>query len=238
MKAAMLLMLLAGTAHAQWSNMQDRVQGGAYGHYELTGWTAVDDDRQRMTVPNAESLVLAGLRLGGFLGGNASVNYHIALDAFAGSTIHGNGFAYDVALYPVGTAVRFGKTGVFGIVGGIGASGAVGTIDDAGVVPIQAIFEAGSGWRLLARARIGYVFGSDARQSAAPSVPFADEFEAMLGIRRGTHYAKHGFPSGNGYFLAASYREQAGTRYLGATIGYSLDASLPRRFGGKRRGWR
>lgn len=232
MKAlAIAMLLLAGrTAHAQWRNLQDRVQGGAYLHYELTGVGSVDDDPARMRDANASEVILAGVRLGGYLGTNASVGYHIALDLLAGGTIHGGGFAYDVVLYPVGVAVRFGTTGVFGVAGGIGASGAVGTIDDAMLLPVQATLEAGKGWRVLGRARLGYVVGSDARQSAAPSVPFADEFDAMLGLRIGNHYDQHGFPTGNGYFVAANYREQAGTRYVGATIGYSIDASMPRRW--------
>jgi hypothetical protein len=113
----------------------------------------------------------------------------------------------------------------------------VNTIDDAMLLPFQVTLEAGRSWRVLARARLGYVVGSDARQSAAPNVPFADEFDAMLGIRRGKHYDKHGFPSGNGYFLAVNYREQGGVQYAGATIGYSLDASMPRRFARTSRHW-
>jgi hypothetical protein len=236
MKAIVLLMLLAGSAHAtDWSGMMDRLQGGGALHYELTGLRAFDDDAARMATSNPSDVVLAGARLGGFLGTGATVNYYIALDLLAGSTIRGGGFAYDVALYPIGMAVRFGRTSVFAIAGGIGASGAVRTVDDAMMLPVQMTLEAGRSWRVIARARFGYVLASDARQSAAPNVPFADEFEAMLGLRIGKHYAKHGFPSGNGYFLAGNYREQAGSRSVGATIGYSIDAALPRRFGKKRR---
>jgi hypothetical protein len=235
MKPLIVVMLLATSAHAQWRSAQDRLQGGTYLHYELTGLTAIDDDPARMRAPNAQELVLAGARLGGFLGTNASVNYHIALDLFAGSTLRAGGFAYDVVLYPAGAVLRFGTTSVFGVAGGVGASGAVGTVDDALLLPLQVMLEAGRAWRLLARARLGYVVGSDSRQSAAPSVPFADELDAMIGLRPGRHYDKHGFPTGNGYFLAVNYREQAGTRYVGATIGYSIDAALPRRFGARSR---
>jgi hypothetical protein len=51
-------------------------------------------------------------------------------------------------------------------------------------------------------------------------------------VRFGKHYDQHGFPSGNGYFVGASYREQAGTRFAGLTIGYSIDLAMPRRFVG------
>jgi hypothetical protein len=147
MRALVIVMLLAAPAHAErWSSMADRLQGGGYLHYELSGWTALDDDRTRMTGPReSDRLILAGVRLGGFLGAGASVGYHIALDLFAGSTLASGGFAYDVALYPIGVAARFGPTSVLAIATGIGGSGAVGTIDDGAIVPVQATLEVGKG---------------------------------------------------------------------------------------------
>ncbi|MBA2542795.1 MAG: hypothetical protein H0V17_24330 [Deltaproteobacteria bacterium] len=232
MKALLVIGLLAGDAAAdRWSRAADRVQGGGYLHYELSGWTALDDDSGRMTTPrDSDRLVLAGVRLGGFLGAGATVGYHVALDLFAGSTLASGGFAYDVAVYPIGIAARFGPTSVLAIAAGIGGSGAVGTIDDGAIVPVQATLEVGKSLRLIARARASYVLGAAGRQSAAPSAPFADEFDATLGVRLGRYYKQHGFPTGNGYFVAAGYREQLGTRFLGVTIGYSIDVALPRRF--------
>jgi hypothetical protein len=228
---AAVIVLATPAAADRWSRTADRVQGGGYMHYELSGWTAVGDDPARMASPReSDELVLAGVRLGGFLGTGAAVGYHVALDLFAGSTLGKSGFAYDVAFYPVGIAARFGKTSVLGIATGIGGNGAVGTLDDAAIIPVQAIVEVGNGVRLLARARISYVLGAESRQSAARSVAFADEFDAMLGVRLGRFYKKHGFPSGNGYFVAVAYREQLGTQFAGVTIGYSIDVSLPRRF--------
>jgi len=232
MKALIILGVLAvsSSAHAErWQRMMDRVQGGAFLHYELTGLEAIDEPGPTQT-PN--EMVLAGARLHGFLGKGASVAYHIGADLFAGSTLRGAGFAYDVALFPVGIVVRFGKTSIIGFSAGVGAIGAVGTIDDAVTVPVEAIAEIGNAWRLLARARVAYVAGADSRQSAAPSIPFADELDAMLGLRFGHHYDDHGFPTGNGYFLGVSYRELAGTKFAGFTIGYSIDMAMPRRFTG------
>jgi len=228
--AIVVVLLACGRAEAGWNRVVDRLQGGSYLHYELSGWTAIDDAAARMTAA-PDDLVLAGVRLGGFVGRGATVGYHIAMDLFAGSTLGRAGFAYDVALYPVGVAVRFGATGFVGLATGVAASGAVGTIDDAVELPVALVAEAGRGWRLLGRARIGYIAGAASRQSGAPNVPFADELDAMIGLRIGHHYDAHGFPSGNGYFVGASYREQAGTRFAGLTIGYSLDVSLRRRFG-------
>jgi hypothetical protein len=40
-----------------------------------------------------------------------------------------------------------------------------------------------------------------------------------------------GFPAGDGYFVAVAGRELLGARYLGLTIGYSIDvATGPRRW--------
>lgn len=212
----------------------DRVQGGVLLHYELTALTIVDDGD---APPRANELVLAGVRLHSFIGRNASVGYHAGFDLAAGATIRDGGFAYDVALFPVGVAVRGGATGVFTIGAGVGAIGATGTLDDAVTVPVEASAEFGRGWRVIARARAAYVAGAAARQSAAPSIPFADELDAMLALRFGRRRDRarfalgHGtFPMGNGYFVGAAYRELAGARLLGVTIGYSIDLATQRRW--------
>ena len=231
---AIAIVVTGAVAHAdnKWEAAGEHVQGGAYLHYELSGLTAVDD---AMPASKASELVLAGARLHGFLGEGASVGYQIGGALFAGSTLRGGGFAYDVAVFPIGMVVRFGKTSIVGVSTGVGASGAVGTLDDAITVPVEAVVELGNSWRVLGRARFSYVAGADSRQSAAPSAPFADELDAMLGLRFGKHYDQHGFPSGNGYFVAVSYRELADTRFAGLTIGYSIDLAMPRRFIGSDR---
>jgi hypothetical protein len=175
--------------------------------------------------------VLAGARLHGFLSGNASVAYHVGIDLAAGGTIRDGGFAYDVALFPAGVVVRAGRTSIVGVGVGVGFIGAIGTIDDAVTLPVEAVAELGGGRvRLLARARAAYVAGADTRQHGAPSIAFADELDAMLGLRVGRHYKDYGFPTGNGYFLGASYRELGGARFVGVTIGYSIDMAMPRRW--------
>ena len=84
--------------------------------------------------------------------------------------------------------------------------------------------------RVLSRARVTYNELAPTRQSAAPSIAFADELDAMLGLRIGRYYDDYGFPSGNGYFVGVSYRELAGGSMLGLTIGYSIDLAMPRRW--------
>lgn len=211
-----------------------RVQGGAFLHYELSGVTALAEDGA--PTPRPRELVLAGARLHGFLAKNATVAYHVGLDLAFGSSVRGAGFAYDVALFPVGVVVRLGETSLVGLGAGVGALGAVGTLDDAVTFPLEAVAELGGGRvRLLARGRVAYVTAAAARQDGAPAVPFADELDAMVGLRLGRHYRDFGFPTGNGYFLGAAYRELAGTRFVGITLGYSIDLAMPRRWGNRAR---
>lgn len=190
-----VLVLLTATAHAE------RIpSGGAWLHYELSGVT--DNDGAR-----PHELVLATARLHGFIGGK-TLGYHAGIDLAAGSTLRAAGFAYDVALFPLGVGVRLGKTGFFTLGGGIGGVGAVGTLDDQFVLPLEANLEVGRGWRLLARGRYSPIGKA--------------ETDATVGIRIGSSYEDY-VPSGNGYFVGATYREMFGTKYVGAVIGYSID---------------
>jgi len=224
MRGAVILVLLATRVAS--ARPFDDFQGGSWLHYELAGLHGVGDARGSA---GARDLVLAGFRLHGFVGTSSTIGFHVGLDAAAGGTLDAGGFAYDVALFPVGVSARFGRTGVITLGAGVGASGATGTLDDAVVLPLELNAELGGGrLRLLARARTSYVAGADSRQSAAPSIPFADELDAMVGLRVGRHFEDHGFPSGNGYFVGVSYRELAGTRFAGLVIGYSIDIATPR----------
>lgn len=231
MRAAILVVLVtAGVADAR---PFGELQGGSWLHYELTGLHAIEDVRGEA---KAQDLVLAGFRLHGFAGMSSAVGYHVGIDLAAGGTLDAGGFAYDVALFPAGISVRFGRTGVVALGAGVGASGATGTLDDAVTLPLELNAELGGGrLRLLARVRTSYVAGAESRQSAAPSIPFADELDATLGLRIGRHYEDWGIPSGNGYFIGAAYRELAGTRYLGLVLGYSIDGATKRKRTSKQR---
>ena len=225
MRAAIFIFIvLAGCARwADKRDMIDKAQGGAFMHYELTGVTRTDrlDDKPR-------DLVLAGARLHGFVGHGKTIGLHAGIDLAAGSTLRGAGFAYDVALLPIGVAVRFGRSSFLALGTGVGAMGAIGTIDDAVTLPVEATLEAGQGIRVLARARASYVAGADGRHDGARDLPFADELDAMLALRIGRHYEDYGYPSGNGYFVGVAYRELLDSRWIGATIGYSIDLGTPR----------
>lgn len=215
--ALAMAMLAAPRAEAQ-----PDVQGGAQLHYELSALHDIDDEG--MSAPAARDFVLAGARLHGFVG-NRWLGYHMGIDLAAGGTIRGGGFAYDVALFPAGVALRFAETSFLTLGVGVGASGATGTLDDAATFPVEARFELGRGIRVLGRARAIFLAGADGRQDGAS---FADELEATLALRLGHAYTDWGFPTGNGYFIGATYREALGATFAGLVIGYSIDMGSPR----------
>ena len=225
--AIAIVAALGGRAHADcWCNDLDKLQAATWLQYEVSALTDVDDTKAK---PEISQLVLAGVRLHGIVGTGSTIAYHVGFDLAAGGTIGGGGFAYDVALFPVGIAARFGQTSLVALGAGIGAIGATGTLDDAFMLPLEATGEFGGGrLRLLARARVAYVAGADGRHDGAPSIPFADELDTMVGVRIGRHYEDYGFPTGDGYFVGVAYRELLGARFVGLTIGYSIDAAMPR----------
>jgi hypothetical protein len=220
--AIITVALVAVVALPDAADAQPDFDGAAQLHYELQGLHAYEHDT--MDVPTARDFVLAGARLHGFLGGKR-IGFHIGLDLAAGGTVHGGGFAYDVALFPIGAALRFADTSFVTIGAGVGASGATATIDDAATFPVEARFELGRGIRVLGRARATFVTASDSRQDGAR---FADELEAMLAVRLGRAYTDWGFPTGNGYFVGATYREALDAKFAGLVIGYSIDMGSPR----------
>lgn len=211
MRAGLALLLVAATADARpgWS----RLGGGAQLHYDIT--TLHDVEHPAGEPASPQDLVLAGARLHGFVGGKR-FGYHLGLDLAAGQTARPHSvLAYDVALFPVGLALRFAETSFITVGAGIGAFGAVGTLDDRATYPLEARVEIGRGTRLLGRVRTSYVDPGSA-------------LEAMLGLRIGDAYNEYGYPTGNGYFLGASYRELLGARFAGITLGFSLDMGTPR----------
>jgi hypothetical protein len=227
MRALVIVVAMAAPAHADWEDFQ----GAAWAHYELS--TLHDVDATAMTAPKFEDLTLAGFRLHGFVS-KSRIGWHIGIDGFAGATTRMAGFAYDVAFLPIGFGVRWGDTQMVGLGAGVGAMGAVGTLDDAVTFPIEAFgeFALGGHVRILARARASYLAAAPGRSRGAPSVGFVDELDGTLGIRIGHSYHEYGFPSGNGYFVGAAYREMLGARFAGIVLGYSIDIATRRRHDG------
>jgi hypothetical protein len=211
----LLLLMLA--------DVQD-LQGAAWMHYELTYAHEVDGDA------HPTDFILASARLHGFVGEGANVGFHAGFDLAGGSTLAHAGFAYDVALLPIGVGVRGPRNSFIALGTGVEWMGAVGALDDATLLPVELTFEYGGGVRLLGRARIGWVAGADGRHDGARDLPFTDELDAMLGVRLGKAYDDYGFPSGNGYFIGAAYRELLGARFVGVTLGYAIDIGSKRRY--------
>jgi hypothetical protein len=183
--------------------MRDR-QGNAWAHDELTASHDVDPPAAAQASPSPlrfSELVLAGTRVNGLLG-TERYGYHIGADLSFGSTLRAGGFAYDLALFPLGGGLRLGATSAV----------------------MVGEFDAGRAG-ILTRARITYVAAAAARDRGSRTLSFADEAEAMLALRIGHHYESHGYPTGNGYFAGVAYRELSGARFLGLTIGYSLDVA-------------
>lgn len=215
-----LLVGVGGTPSAR-ADSRDR-RFGATLHYELAGSTRGLDDEPTVS---PRRMLLAGAHLRGWVGGRRRVCYLIGLDLAAGSTLAPAGFAYDVSLQPLGILVALGATSLISLSVGVGAHGAVGTLEDTVVVPLELALEVGRDWRLLARARAGVVTAGPPVRGGAPSLPAGDELEAMIGLRIGRAYDRYGLRSGNGYYLAAIYREQLATRMVGIAIGYSMDVA-------------
>ena len=162
---------------------------------------------------------------------------HLGLDLAAGATVgrHG-GFAYDIGFLPLGIAVRFGASSFLTLGTGIVASGATGAIDDAIALPFDVDLELdASRVRLIGWARSAWIAGSPQRHDGAPSVPFADELDAMVGVRIGHHYTDYGFPTGNGAYIGVAYKELTGTKFVGLTFGYSMDMATKQRTVQQRR---
>ena len=243
---AIALVAAARAAHASCGicNFGRDMEGGAYLHEELTLVSHVEDPMSPETGVHPprtiDQLGLAGFRLHGFAGWSETTGYHIGLDLGFGATLgrHG-GFAYEVGFLPAGVAVRLGTSSWLTLGTGIVASGATGAVDDAVVLPLDVDLELDANRvRLIAWGRAGWTAGSPQRHDGAPSLPFADELEAMVGLRLGHHYNDYGFPTGNGGYVGVAYKEMFGTKFVGLTLGYSIDmATKQHRIGHGESNW-
>ena len=208
-------------------DLGQQLHGAAYLHEELTLETHVADP-EGATPRVIDSVGLAGFRIHAFAGFGTAIGYHLGIDLAAGMvTGRHDGFAYDVGFLPLGIAVKLGETSFVTVGTGIVASGATGAIDDGVGLPLDVDLEleASSRIRVIGWARAAWIAGSPQRHDGAPSLPFADELDAMLGVRIGHHYEDYGFPSGNGPYVGIAYKEMVGTKFIGLTFGYSIDIS-------------
>ena len=168
---------------------------------------------------------------------SANIGYHLGLDLAAGATIgrHG-GFAYDVGFLPLGIGVRFGASpGHLTIGTGVVVERRAfpaRSMSCSAVLPLDVDLELDANRvRVIAWGRAGWTAGSPQRHDGAPSVPFADgALDAMVGVRIGHHYRDYGFPTGNGGYLGVAYKEMFGTKFVGLTLGYSIDMATKQWF--------
>jgi hypothetical protein len=159
--------------------------------------------------------------------------YGAGLDYQLGGTSPG-GFLYQVDLYPIGAGVMLGPNAKFGIFAGVGLSGVTEQLPFSLQAPVEASVEFDLHRRIRVAAFGRAIWVSDnAREGGSPSLSFADEAAAGVSLRWGKRYYPHDnrLSAGNGYFLGLLYQEQAGSTIIGATFGYSLNASM----GGSRR---
>lgn len=207
-----------------------------------TGWAQYEASYVHRRTAEAEApragdgVGLAGLRIRALVG-KGRVGYVGGLDLHGGMTWPA-GFAYQADLYFLGVGARLGDRGVLALGAGVGVSGATGTMDDAVELPVEATLHLplGGRLRLMTRARLVWLGAADARQHGAPSFDRAgvSELDGTFALRWGRSYREHGFPSGNGYFAGVAYREGLGAGFLGAVIGYGVDAGTPV---GRRHDW-
>lgn len=224
MKSALILIALAGVAHAD-----DEVPELALpARSAQVGVTVLQHFADRKDVgalgtvapdPTITQIGLFGARFS-FMAGNRVVGNHVAADIAIGGQIgKHSGFAYDVGVLPLGIGVRFGDDSFVALDTGLAAMGATGSLDDAMLLPFQLEVEAGTTYHVMGRARVSAVFGADGRTNGAPSLPIGDELEAMLGMRIGK---SENMRVPMGYFLGVAYKEMQGTRYVGLSLGYAI----------------
>jgi hypothetical protein len=221
----LLAAALATPAHASPRPPKWLETFGALLHYELAIAHELDT---AATAPRFHDLGLAGAHVRGFAG-TRHVVYQIGLDLSAGATTHSAGFAWDVALLPVGVALRFGDDQLVGIAAGIGGSGATGTLPAALAFPVEASAELqlGARVRVLAQARATWLDGAPVRAGGAA---LGDQLDALLALRLGHRYREYGIVSGNGYYVGATYHQVEDARFIGVAIGYSVDLVNARSF--------
>lgn len=145
-------------------------------------------------------------------------------DGAIGAGIADTGFLYETELYPAGVAFGIQDDGFVSVCGGAGLSGATGTIPFALQFPLELAAELQFGSvRTIAWARTRWIAGEDARQDGSDLISFADEFDAMLGLRfgRNSRYWER-VTAGQGAFVGLNYRERAGARFAGIVVGVAL----------------
>lgn len=183
--------------------------------YTRFGQPEVDQER-------ADSL-LAGFGIAGFAG-RKTIGYAMAFDIRFGAGMNG-GFAYNVALHPLGVGVVLAHAVRFSTTIGIGTQGLTGHIPAALRWPVRATLhlELGRRLHLAGWAQATFISAADSRQSGSESTPFGDELSAGGYLRVGKGGREYGSSEwGNGYLVGAAYQEMLGDRQLMVIVGYGI----------------
>jgi hypothetical protein len=140
------------------------------------------------------------------------------------------GFLYELEVAPIGIGL-LGRTARLAVTAGAGFSAIAGQVPFGGVFPLEAYAELnlGESVRLGAWARAAFVVGAEARKGGAPDAPFGDEAQAGLWLRYDTRTEEFGVDGGDGYHLGALVGQRMGATFVGAVLGFSLDAAVDER---------
>jgi hypothetical protein len=140
---------------------------------------------------------------------------------------HPSGFAWRLAAYPVGSALRLGEHGIAGVVAGAGLSGVTSRVPAALELPAELFATIRLGGRAAVSVWLqpAWLPFSSTRDDGAPDVAFIDELRTGVTFRAGTSHHRWSFFSGGGYHLGVVYTEEVGARMLGVTIGYDADVA-------------
>lgn len=151
--------------------------------------------------------------------GSPHVRYFAALDLGVGAAFATEGLAYDVQLLPLGVGFELSRpehTAFIGVATGIGASGAPGALPSAGMIPVQVstMLRLSKGFNLLSRTRVSWLLNRTSRDNGSPTVPFADELDALLALQRSGEWNYL-----EGSYVGIAYRELEGARFIGVVFG-------------------
>ena len=169
----------------------------------------------------ADSLV-GGLALSAFAGRQIP-GLAVFLECHFGGGLQG-GFAYDVALHPIGLGLAFGHRLRLSATAGIGAQGLTGHIPPALRIPLRvaAHLELGDRVHLATFAQAAYVSFADERERGSESTPLGDELAAGGYLRIGKGGDTYGADWGNGYLIGGTYQEMLGGRQFLVVFGYGI----------------
>ena len=177
-----------------------------------------------------ENIVEAGLDLRGAIApGKLPLGFAIGAGYHFGASIPG-GFAYEVALLPLGVSFFVDDIGWLAVVGGGDLSGVTTRVPFAPRTLVEARIELQlpGPFHFAAFARPAWL-AVDARQDGSNSIGFADELEAGAGFRIGSERERWDIDSSRGVFVGGLVRQWLGQTGFGLVVAYTVDGQ----FGGR-----